>query len=307
MESSEVIERILNEKGYEICKFINKGGFGTCFLVHSLKYNTDFVCKVSPQTIDGKSKILSHKREINALINLNHPNIVRVYDQFISDNYQFIVLEYCQNGSLQSILKQKEKIPTESVIKYTRDIIEALFYMHSNGFAHCDIKPGNILIDNYDRAKLCDFGLSEFFDSELRTSDHFCGSINYMATEVIYNKTFDPFKADIWSLGITIYYLLAGRTPFFGSNTSSILEEMKGGIQPIKNVTKRLNRLIQMCLVFDASSRPTMEELRKYASKYLIQIQSEKVSGHSLIQRAARRCIIDGSRRLTRVSNSFVC
>lgn len=127
------IRPLLLDKGYELLDYINKGGFGSCYLVRSTKYQMNFVCKIS-QNPEYESKYLnSFSREVNALTHLNHPNVVRVYDVFTIENYLAIILEYCSGGTLHSRLDEFTRIPIDKTINYTRQILDALCYMHSKG------------------------------------------------------------------------------------------------------------------------------------------------------------------------------
>lgn len=266
---SEIVLSILQEHDYNFIGYINKGGFGCCYLVRSLKYELNFVCKVVPDDDYDKSFLLSYKREVEALSKLNHPNIVRVYDVFTSANFLFIILEYCSGGNLQSIVeKSANGIDFHRVTKYAVEIIDALGYMHSKGYAHCDIKPSNILIDEFGRAKLADFGLSHFVDLKIKsTTNSHGGSLCFMSPELLLNKSNNPFKADIWALGVTLYILNTSRFPFKGKNMNTLLREIEFGPQQIPNIPEELWNVIDACLQIEPESRKSCLELREILVK----------------------------------------
>ena len=159
--NQENIGPLLLSKGYQLIDYINKGGFGSCYLVHSLKYNMKFACKIS-HSQNFESKISSSfSREVSTRIQLNHTNIVRVYDVFMVENYLAIRLEYCPGGSVLSKMDGQDSLSIPKLIKYTYQMLDALCFIHSKGIAHSDIKPGNMLVDEFNRIKICDFGLSQ--------------------------------------------------------------------------------------------------------------------------------------------------
>lgn len=159
--------------------------------------------------------------EIDLLKNLNHPNIVK-YKGFMRDKENlFIVLEYCENGSLQNILKRYGKFPESLVAVYMRQVLEGLVYLHEQGVIHRDIKGANILTNKDGSVKLADFGVS----SRAPTPDlaaaaanpdadnEVVGSPYWMAPEVI-EQSGATAASDVWSVGCVVVELLEGKPPF---------------------------------------------------------------------------------------------
>ncbi len=159
--------------------------------------------------------------EIDLLKNLNHPNIVK-YKGFARDKENlFIVLEYCENGSLQNILKRYGKFPESLVAVYMRQVLEGLLYLHDQGVIHRDIKGANILTNKDGCVKLADFGVS----SRAPTPDlaaaaahpdadnEVVGSPYWMAPEVI-EQSGATAASDVWSVGCVVVELLEGKPPF---------------------------------------------------------------------------------------------
>ncbi|EAX92088.1 AGC family protein kinase [Trichomonas vaginalis G3] len=261
---SEIILDILNHRDYNFLGYINKGGFGCCYLVRSLKYNMNFVCKVVPDDDYDKSFLMSYKREVEALTKFNHPNIVCVYDVFNSNNFLFIILEYCNGGSLQDFIeKYPNGVNYEKCKQYANQIVDALSYMHNLGYAHCEIKPSNILIDEFGRVKLADFGLSHIDDFKNKSTVGPCGgSLCFMSPEILLNKSNDPFKSDIWVLGVTIYYLASSKIPFKGKNLNAILREIEFGPQMINDIPEDLWTFIENCLKIEPTEIPSSQQLK---------------------------------------------
>lgn len=166
----------LTINNYIFLKRIGHGGSAHCYLVESLKFQTKtyFVAKVIPI-----SETLSISAENTALIDLNHPNIIRFYDRFKFQNMYIFILEYCEKGSLAEAIipdvgiKSTQCDPFDNQPRnldafnnYAYQIVDALYFCHSKKWAHRDIKPSNVLIDRYGRMKLADFGLSILFENE---------------------------------------------------------------------------------------------------------------------------------------------
>ncbi|KAK8863605.1 hypothetical protein M9Y10_011293 [Tritrichomonas musculus] len=230
-----IIRDTLSKNGFVFLRPVGKGGFASVFLIFSNQYNLNFVVKVSDYKGSRKSNSQDFDlTEINHLINLNHPNIINMYKYFTDDHYLYIVLEYCEGGSLDDLVKQNGPIRPPTLYNYCYQILTALKHCHDLQIAHSDIKPANVLIDKNGRLKLADFGLSKGFSPKLFYTDgenpnatnhlkgkngeiltkKFGGSKPYMSPELIQLTAYDPFKADIWSLGVTFYQLSTGRLPW---------------------------------------------------------------------------------------------
>ena len=135
-------------------------------------------------------------------MHLSHPNIIAIYDYFEVDNLAFFILEYCQNGSLHESMSHGH-LSHELIYDYWRQILLGIQYCHQKQVVHGDIKPANILIQTNQRIKVADFGLSHF--SRCGNSSILGGSWQYMSPEIIQRRDHDPYKSDVWALGIMFY------------------------------------------------------------------------------------------------------
>ena len=250
MEIEQAKQTII-EHGYEYKKIIGKGGFSNVYLCHSQKYNQDFAIKQAK-----KNKITRY--EFNMLVSLNHPNIIKLYDFFEDDSSQYLVMEYCPNGTIL----QKGKLSYGEFIYYSKQVLDALEYCHSNKIAHRDIKPENILIDDYNNVKLADFGFAKNFD-EYSKSGEKCGTIKYFSPEMFLDKEICPFKADIWALGITFYRMATGKYPFVSYSTQKLKQSILiGELDFFENkVDQRIQNLIIKMAQIKPSLRPTSKKL----------------------------------------------
>lgn len=211
----EHISKTFSSHGYEYVDHIGSGSFSSVYLCHCPKYNNQFAIK----------RILKEKfeaHECNALISLNHPHIIKLYLTFDDNDYHYLVMEYCTNGTF----KKKGNLEYEKFVYYAKQILEALAFCHSNRIAHRDIKPDNIFLDQYDHIKLGDFGLAKQFESRTKIGEK-CGSLMFSAPEILLKNSICPFKSDIWALGITFFYLASGKYPF----PKDSREDLKRAIQ----------------------------------------------------------------------------
>lgn len=256
-----IIRKTLTENGYALLRPIGKGGFGSVFLVFSNQYSIEFVVKVSDYKgsfkADSPNSGELDFNEINNLINLIHPNIINMYKYFTDDHYLYIVLEYCEGGSLKDLLSSQGRIRPPLLFNYCHQILTALKHCHDIQIAHGDLKPANVLIDKNQRLKLADFGLSKGFNrkfcstvdaDDTTDNDHsvgkngeilikeFDGSIPYMPPELLQMQPYDPFKADVWSLGVTFYQLATGHLPWNYKNPKEMRMSINYGAFSFPNI-----------------------------------------------------------------------
>lgn len=261
------IERVLLNHLYVVDKQIGSGRFGVCYLVKSTKFDRYFVCKVNRIEKYCKQLYESVKQEADILSKLNHPNIVSIYDYFFEENSVFLILEYCEGGSLIDILQKKGRLSTHKMEKIALEVIDALAFMHEKGISHCDIKLSNILVDQFGRAKICDFGLSH-----IECKEESCiikrgcrGTIHYLSPQMLAAKSYNIFKADVWALGVLFYAMNAGTFPFGAVDTTNILDEILSGNKQLSNKFGPIASIVNECLQINEMNRPTMQELKEKA------------------------------------------
>lgn len=256
---------IMKKHGYEFVKQIGKGCFATCYLVFDRKYNKEFICKAcytKEQTNEDKNKQKFYHNEIDALINVVHPNIVKIYNYFSENNYFFIILEYCKNLSLDKYIYHHGGLSSLVLYDFIVQFAVALQYIHSIGIAHHDIKPANLLLDEFNKVKLADFGFASIKGSdekELR------GSLAFIPPEKLTGQSYDPFASDTWSFGVSVYYLAFGALPFPGDSREEIENKIKKANYVIPpNAQEYIKTIIQNTLVVDPSKRMTMDQVVSY-------------------------------------------
>ena len=281
----------LQARGYEVREQIGKGGYATCYRVWSLQYKQTFVCKIMhiPQSFGTPQKrqeiINSYQQELKALTSLFHPNIVSIYNHFVEDNDLFLILEDCNKGSLDSVLKRFHQIDPLKIIIYLKQIVSALVCCHSHKIAHRDIKPGNLLIHD-DVVKLADFGLALEVTSNV---EYLVGSLPFMAPEMFGKQPYDPLKSDIWALGVTIYLLSMGSYPFETSNLTEFVEKITNVKLDLPNsLHPAIHRLIHHTIVSDPSKRWDIQQI----SLFLEQIPTPQLNYKKISSRQSRSATV---------------
>jgi len=251
--------------GYTFTKVIGRGGFSTVYLVYSTKFKAQFCAKVlNLLEEDGESQTVILENEIKALMALNHPHIIRLYDSFLAGKQFVIVLEFCPGGSLQDLISKEKALKLPQFINYAKQIIQALEFCHSNSIAHHDIKLANVLLDQYGRIKLADFGISFSSDSKALTNS-FSGSMMYEPPEIILKKPHNAFQADIWSLGVLFAYMINGVSPWRCDNVGLLKSRICSASFRLRSSTPpEVAELIHRMLIVNPEERITMKDLLRY-------------------------------------------
>ena len=257
------IKDTLEEHGYTLGAALGKGSFAKCFIVHSHKYQTEFVCKVINHAISKTANMNLVKRtyvsEIEALSHLTHPNITHIYDHFEDDNYLFIIMEYCEMGSLDKYLLKHKKVSHAQLARFALGLVQGIQYTHNRGFVHLDIKPANLFLTKNGNLKIGDFGLARFVFSNIEKS-FFGGSYAYVAPEILKYQPYDPFLADIWSIGVTLFQLSTGYFPW--KNVPDSQEKIDQILSSPVFSYLILRDIIKSCLKLDPSERIKIDSLR---------------------------------------------
>ncbi|KAL0576321.1 Protein kinase of the Mitotic Exit Network [Marasmius crinis-equi] len=198
---------------YQLGDSLGKGAFGQVY--RALNWATGETVAVKEIQLSNipKSDLGEIMSEIDLLKNLNHPNIVK-YKGFVKTrDFLYIILEFCENGSLHGILKRFGKFPESLVAVYLSQILEGLVYLHDQGVIHRDIKGANILTNKDGTVKLADFGVASSTTTGAVSNDAVVGSPYWMAPEVI-EQSGATTASDIWSVGCVVIELLEGAPPY---------------------------------------------------------------------------------------------
>ena len=252
----------LRSNGYTVLHEIGSGSSAKCVLIHSQNYNCDFVCKIVPDN-DTDFGTVAYEREVKALGLLNHKNIVKMYQHFSVYPFRFMIIEYCERGSLKTMIKN-HMMTIDKTREIAKQLIAAIKECHEHGIAHLDIKPENVLIHSHGFIRLCDFGLSEPYHPGQRINKFF-GSLPYMSPEVLNKTSYDAFKADVWSFGVTLYQMATGILPFSFKTVSDMKASFEQGFKPLPvDIPNDITTIIRMALVIDPEKRASIRDISNY-------------------------------------------
>ena len=202
------------------------GSYGRVYLVtHNItqkKYALKVINKHKLMQTYGTCQLMLNEIDIHSKI--NHPNIIRLYNFKETDEEINILLEYAEGGNLFSLIQKENGFPEHIAYKYFIQMVNAVYFLHQNNIIHRDIKPENILIGENGVLKLCDFGWAKEITVNNRST--FCGTIEYMAPEIVGSEKYD-FGVDVWSLGVLLYELLMGHSPFKSNKEKNVMIKIK--------------------------------------------------------------------------------
>lgn len=234
---------------YDLIKKLGQGGMAAVYLAWDTRLERNVAIKViNDKQLDGDEGIERFIREAKIVSSLNHPNIVQIHDIVHQDDTHFIVMEYIDGPSLHQLLKENPYMNENQIIDISSQICDGLAHAHEKGIIHRDIKPHNILCTTSGIVKIADFGISKLVDSTKMTlTGMVMGSVHYFSPEQASAQLVQP-SSDVYSLGIVMYEMVAGRVPF--DEESFIAIAMKHINQPvpaIESAAKDINpKLIQI-------------------------------------------------------------
>jgi serine/threonine-protein kinase len=232
---------IINER-YELIKRIGRGGMADVFMARDRLLDRNVAIKVLfPEFAVDPNFVERFRREAQAAANLNHPNIVNVFDWGKHGGTYFIAMEYVDGRTLADILRSNGHLTSKQAAEIASEVAAALGFAHAAGLVHRDIKPANILIGTNGSVKVADFGIARAMnaptESNLTQAGAVMGTATYFSPEQAQGAQPDP-RSDLYSLGIVMYEMIAGRPPFTGENPVSI------AYKQVHDYPTPLNRLV---------------------------------------------------------------
>lgn len=226
----DISDHSLREK-YECTKQLGKGGFGKVFEVRNKTTGNLYACKkLTKLDIDNLNKF---RREIDILMKLDHPNIIKLYEIFEAPNSLYLIMEECQGGELFEKISEhaenNEIYSEKDTANIMMQVLSAIEYCHNNGICHGDLKPENLLYlkkgnEENNPLKVIDFGLSQTLTEKKKLSSK-VGTPYYISPEILEGNYTE--KCDIWSAGVILYVLLSGELPFNGHSDVEIYDKIK--------------------------------------------------------------------------------
>jgi len=216
---------VINDR-YEIVQRVGRGGMADVFLARDVLLDRPVAVKVLfPEYATDPAFVERFRREAQAAANLNHPNIVSVYDWGRVGNTYFMAMEYVEGRTLADILRSDQALTSAQAADIAGEVAAALSFAHRNGVVHRDVKPGNILVSSSGQVKVADFGIARALgagaEQGLTQTGAVMGTATYFSPEQAQGTHTDQ-RSDIYSLGVVMYELLTGAPPFTGDNAVAI-------------------------------------------------------------------------------------
>ena len=249
---------------YELQEPIGRGGMATIYRAVDLRMGRTVAVKILREVYSTDPKFVTRfQREARAASALQHPNIVQVFDYGQSGESYYIVMEFVEGMDLRRYLKKRGMLENERAIEIAHDVALGLGAAHKRGIVHRDVKPQNVMLNDDGLVKLTDFGIASMYkDAEaerLTTTGMTLGTVQYYAPEQAQGEIVSP-AADIYALGIVMYEMLAGRTPFDGDTPVAVaMRHIQDEPEPPSLYNPRiapgLERIILRCLAKDPRDR----------------------------------------------------
>src|SRR6266851_1635566 len=220
-------------RGFQIGKYnildrLGSGGMSCVYLCKDQTLPLRVAVKVLPKSMaDDETMLKRFYREARATATLDHPHVIHAYAIDQTDQFHYMVMEYVDGKSLEEIVQKDGPLSVAKAVRYVRQAAAGLQYIHETGLVHRDIKPGNLLLEYAnDSIKILDMGLARFFnDNEELLTRGVLGTVDYFAPEQTMDSHAVDSRADIYSLGGTISFLLTGGPPFEGG---TVIQKIQG-------------------------------------------------------------------------------
>ena len=263
---------------YRLRNQIARGGMTDVFLGQDTLLSRPVAIKrLFPEFAADPSFVERFRREATAAANLNHPNIVAVYDWGSAAGTYYIVMEYIEGQSLAELLRLGGPLPPERAAEIAMFVAGALGFAHDNGVIHRDVKPGNVLLSPDGKVKVTDFGIAIAAfggaESNLTQTGSVMGTATYFSPEQAQGQALDH-RSDLYSLGIVLYEMLCGRPPFAGDNSVAVAYKHVQQAVPAPSslgvvLPESLEAIMLKLLAKDPAKRyPTARDLQRDLQRY---------------------------------------
>ena len=250
---------------FKILKTIGEGTFGKVKSAEEIKTGQKVSIKIlNKNKIQGKENMNQIIREIKILKELNHPNLIKLYQIIEDNNYFFIVTEYASGGELFNLIVKNKHLSENDASIFFTQLIFALEFLKIKNISHRDIKPENILIRNNKELLLIDFGLScQFNEGELINTP--CGSPCYAAPEMLLGNNYNGLASDVWSCGIVLFTMVCGYLPYEEETNEKLYKKIYSTKLEIPDrISSQCKDLLNKLLVVNPRKRPSLEEIKNH-------------------------------------------
>jgi serine/threonine protein kinase/beta-lactam-binding protein with PASTA domain len=252
-----VIGRVFDNR-YEVKRRLGSGGMADVYLAYDQLLGREVALKVLAPHFAGDEEFVERfRREAAAAASLNHPNIVQIYDKGEAEGTYYIAMEYLEGRSLKEIIVKHAPLGPDLVVSVSRQIVEALRYVHRRDIIHRDIKPQNIIVDDDGRVKVTDFGIARAGSvSSVTEAGSSIGTAHYLSPEQAQGLPVEA-ASDLYSLGIVMYEMATGTLPFDGDNAVSIaMQHVHDTPVAPRNIVPDIPESLEAVIMRALSKRP---------------------------------------------------
>ncbi|HWN38959.1 MAG TPA: HEAT repeat domain-containing protein [Gammaproteobacteria bacterium] len=263
------------EGRYKFIQKIGKGAFGTVVLVEDTVVEEHLILKFLNANVSSDEEMLKRfVHELRYSRRITHKNVIRIYDFLYVGGSYAISMEYFPSHTLGAEIANEKPMPPKKALAFGTDICVGMSVAHQQGIIHRDLKPANILINDTGLLKIVDFGVAaaaKSGDTQLTKTGYVIGSPKYMAPEQILGKKVDE-RADIYSLGVIMYEMLAGNPPYSrGDHMSVMYQHVQGKAQPLTEANPKVPREIAEVV----TKAMQVDKLKRYASMEELRVALE--------------------------------
>eukprot|EP01065_Artemidia_motanka_P035542 TRINITY_DN43446_c0_g1_i1.p1 TRINITY_DN43446_c0_g1~~TRINITY_DN43446_c0_g1_i1.p1 ORF type:complete len:694 (+),score=169.40 TRINITY_DN43446_c0_g1_i1:144-2225(+) len=265
-------------RSYSIGEVLGKGGFGIVRLATDMETGVKYAAKIMDMEIVRRDGLLDYiERETKLVRQLSHPHIIKFLEVMDCEDYglRFYIMELASNGELFDQIVAVSRFSERTARRYFQQFVSGVRYCHSQGVVHRDLKAENLLLDNDNRLKICDFGLSRYcFEEALPQHDRqvmftsVAGSLDYQAPEILRHCAYHGKPADIWACGVILVFMVSGWLPFQDHHSDEMTRQRILSKPPKYKVhpecSPEVKDLIKKCLVVEPSARITADEIIRH-------------------------------------------
>jgi serine/threonine protein kinase len=239
---------------FDLLKVIGRGSFGKVMLVKGRTTNELYAMKIlKKEAILQRNQVEHTRAEREILASIDHPFLVKLHYAFQNDTKLYMIIDFCKGGELFYHLKNARRFPESRVQIYVGEITLGIEHLHSKGIIYRDLKPENVLLDDDGHLKLTDFGLSKVTNGEQALT--FCGTPEYLAPEIIKGGGHGK-EVDWWSLGVLMFEMLVGMSPFYSENQSAMYRMIQSSdVRIPSHISRNARDITQRLLTRDVARR----------------------------------------------------
>jgi serine/threonine-protein kinase len=254
--SDSLIDTLFDGR-YRIERKLGAGGMADVYLAEDQELGRRVAIKILNSRHGNDDQFIERfRREAKNAAALNHPNIVSIYDRGEAEDTYYIAMEFLDGRTLKELIVGRGAAPINVAIEYARQILSALRFAHRHGIVHRDIKPHNVLVDGEGRVKVTDFGIARAGTSQMTETGSIVGTAQYLSPEQAKGGEVDP-RSDLYSLGVVLYELLTGKTPFDGETPVEIaMKHLSTTPQPPSKLRPDVPRELDMVVMRALAKNP---------------------------------------------------